>query len=92
MAQDKRTGKRFPVKLTVCAKSGADEAKQFGETRDVSHGGIYFYTEKQLSRGSEIEIIIRLPSQLSAAQTSVLCRCTVVRIEPSTEGAWEWAP
>ena len=61
--------------------------EQLGETRDVSPGGIYFYADREISRDSEIEIILPLPTDLSEAREAwVLCRCKVVRIEPSADG------
>ena len=88
MAHDKRVGKRFPVKLTVSTKSEAQGMfEQLGETRDVSPGGIFFYTDREIGRESHIEIILPLPPELSSSRDAwVLCRCKVVRIEPSADG------
>ena len=88
MAHDKRLGKRFPVKLTVSARSEAQGMlEQLGETRDVSPGGVYFYADREIARESVIEIILPLPPSLSDGRDAwVLCRCKVVRIEPSPDG------
>jgi hypothetical protein len=88
MAHDKRLGKRFPVKLTVSTRSEAQGMlEQLGETRDVSPGGVYFYADREISRESEIEIILPLPPNLSDGREAwVLCRCKVVRIEPAPDG------
>jgi len=87
MAHEKRLGKRFPIKLTVSAKSEAAGFEELGETRDVSPGGIYFYTDREIGRETEIEIVLPLPPNLSETRGAwVLCRCKVVRIEPSADG------
>ena len=88
MAHEKRVGKRFTIKLTVSAKSEAAGFEELGETRDVSPGGIYFYTDREIGRETEIEIVLPLPPNLSETTHGawVLCRCKVVRIEPSADG------
>ena len=88
MAQDRRIGKRFPIKLSVSAKSeAAGMFEQLGETRDVSPGGIFFYTDREIGRDTEIEIVLPLPPTLAEGREAwVLCRCKVVRIEPSGDG------
>jgi PilZ domain len=83
MADEKRSGRRFPIKLTVSRKSEpAGMFEQLGETRDVSHGGVYFYSDREITRDSEIEIIIPMPPTLpDAGDASLLCRCKIARIE-----------
>ncbi len=58
-----------------------------GYTRDLSTGGIFLYTESQLNEGSELEMVLILPPELTRGEKQwVCCRASVVRVEDSEEG------
>jgi len=65
-------------------------SKGFGVTRDVSAGGVYFYTQEEVVPDSEISLILQLPPELNAPAGTrekwVLCQARVVRTEPAGEG------
>ena len=54
----------------------------FGVTRDVSSGGLFFYTElEDWEAGSRIEFVIQFPAQVGGEAAATRCRGTVVRAE-----------
>ena len=53
-----------------------------GVTRDVSSGGLYFYTElEDWEAGSRIDFVVQFPPQISGHAADTRCRGTVVRAE-----------
>jgi Tfp pilus assembly protein PilZ len=50
-----------------------------GVSRDISKEGIFLYTESEIIEGSEVELLLTLPSE--EERTSMTVRGTVVRIE-----------
>jgi hypothetical protein len=57
-----------------------------GVTRDVSSCGTFFYCEVAPEVGSEIELMLELPKELTEGRSAhVLCRGRVVRVEPASE-------
>ncbi|HEY6770397.1 MAG TPA: PilZ domain-containing protein [Candidatus Sulfotelmatobacter sp.] len=54
------------------------------QTRDVSANGIYLYTQSRIERGSEVELVLILPPELTSGEKCwVCCQATVVRVEQS---------
>jgi len=80
---ERRRAQRYPVFLPIrTPNTGA--GKVFGVTRDVSSGGLFFYTElEKWEAGSSIEFVIQFPPQIAVQPESTLCRGTVVRAETS---------
>ena len=59
---------------------------QEGKTRDISTRGLYFVIEQDLAAGSELDITLTLPAEITQG-TEVLVRALgkVVRVERRTE-------
>jgi hypothetical protein len=78
---ERRRAPRHSVFLPVhMPTSGTEE--MFGVTRDVSSGGLFFYTELEyLEAGSRIEFVFQFPPQVSSDEGAARCRGTVVRTE-----------
>jgi len=54
------------------------------ETRDVSASGIFLYTQSRMEPGSEVELVLILPPELTSGERCwVCCQATVVRVEES---------
>ena len=54
------------------------------QTRDVSASGIFLYTQSPIEQGSEIELVLILPPELTSGERCwVCCLATVVRVEES---------
>jgi hypothetical protein len=78
---ERRRAPRHSVFLPVhMPTSGTGE--MFGVTRDVSSGGLFFYTELEyLEAGSRIDFVFQFPTQVSGHSATTRCRGTVVRTE-----------
>lgn len=68
------------------AKDGST-FEEIGQTRDVSAGGVYFYTATEVEPGTELDLLLPLPPALAdRRETWVLCRGEVARVEPGAAG------
>jgi hypothetical protein len=48
----------------------------------LSETGIFFYTDAQIAKGSEIEMVLVLPAELAkGTKRMVCCQASVVRLE-----------
>jgi hypothetical protein len=90
---ERRSGPRIPVRVQVSISSPKDKDKDkesvetAGYTRDLSMNGIFLYTEAQIQQGSELEMVLILPSELTQGEKRwVCCQAAVVRVEKSAEG------
>jgi hypothetical protein len=85
---EKRTRQRIPVQLPVSIKSEDGGTQETAQTRDLSSGGVFLYTQSKISEGDELELVLVLPSELTFGERRwVCCQASVVRVEaPSTEG------
>jgi len=53
-----------------------------GQTRDVSTAGLFFYAEFAPENGSQIEVMVALPAEVTGSEAkTVLCRGRVVRVD-----------
>lgn len=61
---------------------------QQGHTRDLSTNGVFLYTDARLDEGSELEIILVLPPELTNGEKRwACCQASVIRVEPSDRGS-----
>jgi len=78
---EQRSLPRVPVQVKVSIRSGQSEAST-GLTRDLSRNGVFFYTDAQLHEGSDLEIVLMLPPELTHGEKRwVCCQASVVRVE-----------
>jgi hypothetical protein len=60
----------------------AQGTEHSAETRDVSASGIFLYTQSRMEPGSEVELVLILPPELTSGERCwVCCQATVVRVE-----------
>ena len=79
---DRRSGKRVAACLPVKVRTSSAQSDLTGETRDVSNNGVFFYTNSQMAVGSEVELVLILPPELTSGEKSwVCCHARVVRVE-----------
>jgi hypothetical protein len=80
---DRRAKQRFPVRLPVSVKSGpVEEATQ---TRDLSTAGVFVYTNSRVQAGSELELVLVLPPEITFSEKKwVCCQASVVRVEENS--------
>jgi hypothetical protein len=82
---ERRSGQRIPVRLGVSIRSSQSQAAT-GYTRDLSTRGIFLYADSEILVGSELEMVLMLPTQLTNGEKSwVCCQASVVRVEPGGE-------
>ena len=82
---ERRGGKRFPVRLPVRLKEKQDAPEQTAFTRDLSTQGVFFYLDREISPGTELEMVLILPPELTAGERRwVCCQASVVRVEENS--------
>ncbi|MBT1073335.1 PilZ domain-containing protein [Geobacter chapellei] len=74
--QDMRRAPRLKAALPILFKKGT------GVTRDYSTVGIYFLTDIDLSKATEVDFVLLFNHLDAGRQMHVNCRGTVIRIRP----------
>ena len=76
---DVQSAARFPVKLPIAVKSGADVRTV--ESQNMSANGVLFEVDADMPVGSPVDFTISLPADVVGAQEDVRvdCRGRVVR-------------
>jgi hypothetical protein len=78
---DRRAGSRIATRVStrVRTSQGADHPAQ---TRDVSANGVYLYTNSKMEKGTDVELVLILPPELTSGEKCwVCCQATIVRVE-----------
>ncbi len=85
---ERRTTQRFDLSLplTVRLPSGRSAQTQKGKTRDISTRGVYFVIDQDLEAGSELDMTLTLPAEVTRG-IEVFVRATgkVIRVERRIE-------
>jgi len=85
---ERRVGQRFPYLLSVSLRQTSGAVEGMGFTQDLSSRGVFFFTDAPLSEGSEIELTLRMPSEITLGESMpVRCRGRILRIVRPTHGA-----
>lgn len=86
---ERRVGQRFPYSLAVSVFEPSSSLKGVGFTQDLSSRGAFFFTEVPLAQGSEVELTLQMPSEITLGESMpVRCRARVLRVvTPSGAGA-----
>jgi hypothetical protein len=75
----KRISTRVPAQIRT--RQGVEYS---AETRDVCANGLYLYSKSRMEQGSEVELVLILPPELtSGVKCWVCCQATIVRVEES---------
>jgi PilZ domain len=78
---ERRVGHRFPFQLPVSIREVASGAEGLGLTQDLSSRGAFFFTDIPLTEGSEIELTLKMPSEITLGQSMrVRCRGQILRV------------
>lgn len=78
---DRRSGTRIATRVSTRVRTpqGADHP---AETRDVSANGVFLYTNSKMEKGTEVELVLILPPELTSGEKCwVCCQATIVRVE-----------
>jgi hypothetical protein len=79
---DKRSTRRFALRLPVSVRQEEDVEEHAAQTRDVSARGICFYIDSALQAGSAIHFTLTLPPEITLTESiRVRCKGRVVRVE-----------
>lgn len=81
---ERRLGKRIVAQVPVQIRTATADPEQTAHTRDLSTNGVFLYTESRMTEGSEIEMVMILPAELTGEKRWVCCHATVVRVEESS--------
>jgi len=85
---ERRTARRYDLSLPIIIRVPTEREldTQQGKTRDVSTRGLYFVVEQNLEAGSELDITMTLPAEITHG-TEVFVRALgkVVRVESRME-------
>lgn len=84
---ERRAGQRFPYLLPLSLRQVAESLEGVGFTQDLSSRGVLFFTDAPLTEGAEIEITLRMPSEITLGESMpVRCRGRILRvIRPSAQ-------
>ncbi len=78
---ERRIGQRFAFNLPVCLRDTSTAAEGLGFTQDLSSRGVFLFTDMALHEGAEIELTLRMPSEITLGENMrVRCRGRVLRI------------
>jgi c-di-GMP-binding flagellar brake protein YcgR len=88
LTTERRTTRRYDLSLPVIVRVPTERSveTQKGKTRDISPRGLYFVIAENLESGSEIDITLTLPSEITHG-TDVFVRALgkVIRVERRME-------
>jgi hypothetical protein len=78
---ERRIGQRFAFNLPVSLREPATAAEGLGFTQDLSSRGVFLFTDMALSEGAEIELTLKMPSEITLGENMpVRCRGSVLRV------------
>ncbi len=79
---DRRSRERVVTRLPVRVRSTRANAELSAQTRDVSTNGVFLYTESRMMEGSDVELVLILPPELTSGEKCwVCCHARVLRVE-----------
>jgi len=79
---DKRARSRISVNVPATVRSKDTNAEVSAVTRDLSVGGVFLYTDRRITEGSTLEIVLILPPELGLGEKQwACCQARVVRVE-----------
>ena len=77
---ERRSKARVAARVPVTIKS--ENGDSSAQTRDLSSNGVFLYTESKFSEGSELEMVLVLPPELTQGEKRwACCQASVVRVE-----------
>jgi len=85
---ERRTARRYDLSLPVIIRVSDEQAldTQQSRTRDISTRGLYFVIGRSLESGSELDITLTLPAEVThGAEVLVRALGKVVRVEQRIE-------
>jgi len=87
LMSERRKARRYDLSLPILIRAAQGMAEaQKGKTRDISTRGLYFVVDQDLRDGSELDIMLTLPAEMTNGE-EVLVKASgkVVRVEERLE-------
>ena len=79
---NRRSRERIAAKLPVRVRHAASNTELSAETRDVSTNGVFLYTNSPMVEGSDVELVLILPPELTSGEKCwVCCHARILRVE-----------
>jgi PilZ domain len=79
---DRRSRKRIAAQVPVRVKSAGGSGELAAQTRDVSTNGVFLYSASRMVEGSDVELVLILPPELTSGEKCwVCCHARVLRVE-----------
>ena len=79
---DRRSRERVVTTLPVRVRATAANGELSAQTRDVSANGVFLYTESRMVEGSDVELVLILPPELTSGEKCwVCCHARILRVE-----------
>ena len=81
---ERRTARRYDLSLPVIIRVPVEDTAEnkSGKTRDISTRGVYFTMDEQVESGSELDITLTLPPEITqGTEVFVRAQGRVVRVE-----------
>jgi PilZ domain-containing protein len=79
---ERRAAQRFDISLPVSIRAAHGEKEEHGFTQDLSARGVYFYTDVCLEGGSEVEITLVMPAEITLSESMpICCHGKVLRVD-----------
>jgi hypothetical protein len=86
--EERRTARRYDLTLPISIRFAAERLvnRQEGKTRDISTRGLYFVIGQDLDAGSELDITLTLPAEITRG-TEVFVRAhgRVIRVDKRSD-------
>ena len=90
---ERRTARRYDLSLPIIIRVPAERVpdSQPGKTRDISTRGLYFVVNQNLESGSQLDITLTLPGEMThGSEVFIRASGKVVRVERRTEDGDTW--
>ena len=75
VAEEARTGTRFPLHLPIKIHKGETGGDASGTTGNLSAAGVYIRADASMEVGSPVEFEITLPPEMTGGQENVTIQC-----------------
>jgi hypothetical protein len=87
---ERRIGQRFAYNLPVSLRDVSTACEGLGFTQDLSSRGAFFFTDMALAEGSDIELTLKMPSEITLGE-SMLVRCLgrILRVVKPADKGWK---
>jgi hypothetical protein len=88
VAEEARTGRRFPLELPIKIHRGETGGDAKGITGNLSAAGVYIRADAAMEVGSAVEFEITLPPEMTGGPENVTIQCKgrVVRADEAGSG------